>query len=154
VKVLRQFAALGGLCLVMLPVASGQSRDPWLGRWALNVQKSTYDGPPPYRRASCTIEPWNDGLKTICEMIRIRGGITHLEWAGRFDGKDYPVQGVEEYVTYAYTRVDERTYDVLVRLDGMVAARSRVTVSPDGGTMTTVTTQGKSVTTSVYERRR
>jgi hypothetical protein len=153
VKVLRQFAALGGLCVLILPVASGQPRDPWFGSWALNVQKSTYDGPPPYRRASCAIEPWNDGLKTICDMVRMRGGVTHLEWAGRFDGKEYPVQGVEEYVTYAYTRVDERSYDVVVRLDGMIAGRSRVTISPDGGTMTTVTTQGKSVTTSVYERR-
>ena len=141
------------VCLFLSSAGAAQPRDPWFGRWTLNVEKSTYDGPPPYRRASCTIEPWNDGLKTVCDMVRIRGGVTHLEWAGRFDGKDYPVQGVEEYVTYAYTRVDQRSYDVVVRLDGTVAARSRVTISADGRTMTTVTTQGKSVTTSVYERR-
>ena len=35
----------------------------------------------------------------------------HLEWTGKFDGNDYPVQGVEVVLTNAYRRVDDRTYD-------------------------------------------
>ncbi len=85
-------------------------------------------------------------------MVRVRGGVTHLEWAGRLDGRDYPVQGVEEHVTYAYTPRDERGYDVVIRLDGREAGRSRVTIAGDGRTMTVVTRQGGGLTTSVYRR--
>jgi hypothetical protein len=132
--------------------AAAQAQAPWFGAWSLDVQQSTYDGPPPYRRAACVIEPWNGGLKSVCDMVRVRGGVTHLEWAGRFDGKDYPVQGVEEYITYAYTLADSRNYDVAIKLDGTPVGQSRVTISADGRTMTIVTRQGKSVTTSVYRR--
>jgi hypothetical protein len=134
------------------PAGSAQNRGPWFGTWHLDVERSTYAGSAPYRRARCVIEPWNDGLKSVCEMVRVRGGVTHLEWAGRFDGKDYPVQGVEEYVTYAYTPRNERGYDVVIRLDGREAGRSRVTVSEDGRTMTVVTWQGREETRSVYRR--
>ena len=65
-------------------------------------------------------------------MVRPRGGVTHLEWTGQFDGRDYPVQGVEEFVTYAYQRIDDRTYDVITKLDGRPAATSRAVLSADG----------------------
>ena len=48
-------------------------------------RRSTYDpGPPPYKRATYTIEPWGgDGMKVIYDMVHPRGGVTHLEWQGR-----------------------------------------------------------------------
>jgi hypothetical protein len=154
------------LAMVMLPLTAWAvaarpvtpwepARDdaPWFGTWHLDVERSAYPGPAPYRRGTCVIEPWNDGLTSICDLVRVRGGVTHLEWTGRFDERDYPVHGVEEYVTYAYTLRDERGYDVIVKLDGKEAARSRVTVSDDRQTMTVVTNDGRSVTTSVYRRR-
>jgi hypothetical protein len=67
------------------------------------------------------------------------------------------VQGVEEYVTYAYQRIDDRTYDVITKLDGRPAATSRAEQSPDGQSITTTTagrdSRGVDVTTiTVYER--
>ena len=41
-------------------------------------------------------------MKVIYEMVHPRGGVTHLEWMGRIDGKDYPLQGIDAFVTYAY----------------------------------------------------
>jgi hypothetical protein len=154
------------VCLAMLALAASataarpvtawtlaQSAAPWFGTWHLDVERSTYAGPAPYRRATCVIEPWNDdGLKSTCDMVRVRGGVTHLEWAGRFDGSDHPVQGVEEYVTYAYTPRDDRGYDVVIKLDGREAARSRVIVSDDDRTMTVETNDGNNVTRSIYRR--
>lgn len=148
--------AIGGLTLV--PSIAGQIQPAWFGTWTLNLAKSTYDpGPPPYTRATYTIELWEDGLKVTYDMVRPRGGITHLEWTGKVDGTDYSVQGVEEFVTYAYRRVDDRTYDIVTKVDGNVAATSRAVLSPDGKTITTVTTgtgaQGNTVTaTTVYEK--
>ncbi|HEX4997411.1 MAG TPA: hypothetical protein VFY29_04260 [Terriglobia bacterium] len=132
---------------------------PWLGEWRLNMEKSDFrSGPPTFKRVTCVIEPWEDGVRVIYDIVGTRGGVTHTEWSGRFDGRDYPVQGVDTALTNAYTRIDDRTYDIVTRVEGIVEATARVTVSPDGQTITTLTTirnrqAGNIVTTTVYERR-
>jgi hypothetical protein len=132
--------------------------DPWFGTWTLNLSRSIYEpGPPPYTRASYVIEPVNDRIKVTYDMVYPRGGTTHMEWTGKFDGRPYQLQGVDEYVTYAYRRVDDRTYDVELRIDDRLAGVSRVTLSPDGRVITTTTTgrdsTGRRVTTTtVYEK--
>jgi hypothetical protein len=147
--------------LVTPNVASGQDEllDPgWFGLWRLNLDRSTYrPGPAPYRRATYRIEPHAEGIRVVYDMVRPRGGVTHLEWTGRFDGRDYPVQGVEEVVTYAYRRIDAKSYDVVTKLDGRPAATSRAVLSADGRSITTTTagrdSRGVDVTTiTVYER--
>ena len=79
------------------------------------------------------------------------------EWRGKADGRDYPVAGVEVVVTAAYTRVDDRTFSVIQKLDGRVSATGKLVLSPDGKTLTALTTspnaQGQDVTTTtVYDR--
>jgi len=140
------------LALVVLPgsAVAAQIPDSWLGSWTLNVARSIYAGPAPYRRASYRIERLGDGFRVIYDMVHPRGGTTHLEWSGRMDGRDYPLQGVDQAITYAYTPAGEGACDVVVRIDGRVAARSRVTVSADGGTMITRTAGS----TTVYEKQR
>ena len=81
------------------PAAAQVEVDPtWFGLWRLNLEKSIYrPGPPPYIRATYKIEPHVNRVRVLYDMMRPRGGVTHLEWKGRFDGRDYPVQGVEEF---------------------------------------------------------
>ena len=90
-------------------------------------------------------------------MVGTRGGITHMEWTGKFDGRDNAVQGVDYALTNAYTRVDDHSYQIIVKVDGAIAATARATVSPDGKTLTTLTTErnarGQGInTTAVYEK--
>jgi len=131
----------------------------WFGTWTLNLSKSTYvPGPPPYRRATYTIEPADDGLRVAYDMVLPRGGVNHLEWTGKIDGREYAVQGVGEPITYAYSQASDAEHEVLVKLDGRVIARSRIRLSADGRTMTTVTegvdVQARAVRSStVYEKR-
>lgn len=145
--------------LLQSPAVSHPVIDAWFGTWTLNLAKSTYTpGPPPYARAQYVIEPWQGAVKVTYDMVYPRGGTTHWEWTGRFDGQPHPLQGIDEYVTYAYQRVDDRTYDVVVRIDDRPAGASRVTLSTDGKTITT-TTKGKDATgrivttTTVYDKR-
>jgi hypothetical protein len=148
------FAAI----LLVPGLAARQAPPGWLGQWTLNVEKSVYNpGPPPYRRGTFTVQPHGDLVRVVYDLVRPRGGVTHMEWTGRFDGQDYPVHGVEAVVTNAYRRVGDRAFDVVVKLDGRVTATSRVTLSADGRTMTTETVgrnaQGNEVTTTtVYEK--
>lgn len=148
------------LALVALPATSAaQPPSSWFGTWSLNVARSTYDpGPPPYKRATYSIEPWgDDGMKVVYEMVHPRGGVTHLEWWGKLDGKDYQLQGIDAFVTYAYTRISPGAHETIVKMGGRMAAKSTVTVSSDGKTMTTTTkgvdSSGRAVrTVTVYEK--
>jgi hypothetical protein len=92
-------------------------------------------------------------ITIVDEMVRNRGGITHLEWTGKFDGTDYPVQGVELVLTNAYRRVDDHSYELIQKIDGAVVATSRLTLSPDGRTITTVNASKTASATTIYEKR-
>jgi len=129
-----------------------------VGTWNFNPAKSTANPDlVPFRRGTCRIEPWEDGFKVTYDLVRMRGGITHLEWTGKADGMDYAVQGVEVDVTNAYRRIDDRTYEIIQKVNGTVALVNRLTISPDGKTITTLAptrdAAGRPITiTTVYEK--
>ena len=104
-----------------------------------------------------TIEPWKDGLKVMYDMVGTRGGVTHVEWNGGFDNKDYPVQGIDYVMTNAYSRIDDRNYTIVTKRDGRISTTVKVSVSSDGRTLTAITTgrnaRGEEAsTTAVYDR--
>ncbi len=138
--------------------AAAQVSAAWLGTWTLNVGKSTYDpGPPPYRRGSFVVERLNDDVRIVSRLVRVRGGIVQTEWTGRFDGKDYPVQGIDEVLSYAYVPIDDHTWELVIKADGRIVGTSRARISADGRTLTTVTSargpRGNELrTTTVYEK--
>jgi hypothetical protein len=61
--------------------------------WKLNPAKSTTNSESRYKRVLLRIDPLEDGMSVVYDMVGTRGGITHMEWIGKLDGKDYPVQG-------------------------------------------------------------
>lgn len=127
---------------------------PWFGTWEQDFARSTRrEGPATYKRVTLSIEPTADGLIVIYDMVGTRGGVTHLEWTGRFDGQDYPVQGVDYVLTNAYRRIDDRSYEIVVKVDGEQAARARATVSADGETMRVETMDREGRTGALYIRR-
>jgi hypothetical protein len=149
-------ALLAGL-LAPCPAAA-REQAPWLGAWQLNPDKSSRRAvPSPYRRVSLRIEPAGDGLRVVYDMVGTRGGVTHMEWTGRFDGQDYAVQGVEYVLTNAYRRRDDRSYEIVIKVDGQIAATATASVAPGGKTLIVETAErdpgGRIVNTrAVYER--
>jgi hypothetical protein len=144
------------VAVALLAPGFGQSEEPasWLGTWLLDTSAAGSDGQ--YKRVTLRLEPWeNDGLRAIYDMVGRRGGVIHLEWAGKVDGRDYPVQGLDYVMTNAYTRIDARSYSILVKVDGIPRVTTLVTVSPDGTTMSAVTDDrsGRSPVTAVYRRK-
>ena len=127
-------AAAAFLVFLLYPALSeSQSLSGWLGTWHLDVPRSEWRaGPSPYARGTWKIERAADAVKMTYDLVGTRGGVTHMEWTGKFDGADYRLQGADAVVTYAYTQVDERTLDLMVKADGRPATRGRVTLSTDG----------------------
>ena len=141
------------IALGLLEPSAAQTEPSWFGIWKLNLARSTYSpGPPPFRRATRRIEGSGDRIKITDDHVRSRGGVTHLEWSGKFDGVDYPVQGVELVLTNAYRRIDDHTLELIQKIDGQVVATARLLISPDGRTITTVNSSSTASATTVYER--
>ena len=138
---------------------SGQDREPLFGTWRLNFAESTFaSGPPPYVRVTCKIDPWEDGLKVTYDMVGERGGVTHWEWMGKLDGKDYALQGIEEVVTNAYSRIADHVYEVVAKMDGRITSTTRIVISRDGKVMTVTSTvpnaqSHRVVKTAIYKKR-
>src|SRR5437762_5697087 len=144
------------ILLVVLMIMADPAEAPWFGTWNLHPGTSTAN-PSRFKRVSSRIEPTEDGLKVIYDMVGSRGGITHMEWSGKFDGKDYPVEGADYVLTNAYTRLNDHSYQIVIKVDGALAATATVVISPDGKTLTTLTNeknaQGQDIrTTTVYDK--
>jgi hypothetical protein len=91
-------------------------------------------------------------------MVGDRGGVTHREWIGKLDGKDYAMQGIEEVVTNAYTRISDRVYQVVAKVDGRITTTTQIEISPDSKVMTVTSdvsnAQGQRVVnTAIYKKR-
>ena len=136
---------------MLIMLAMPETEQPWIGTWKQANPDSRY------KRVISTIEPWQDGLKVTYDMVGIRGGVTHMEWSGKFDGKDYAVQGVDYVMTNAYTLLNNHSYRIVIKVDGAVAATATVEISPDGKKLVTVTSQGDArgqnvTSTAVYAK--
>ena len=146
--------------LLMASAADGRQPASWFGTWeqVLPPPASRFETPP-YKKVTTRIEPWDgDGVKVTYDMVRTRGGITHVEWTGRFDGRDYPVQGMDYDLTNAYRIISDNSYAIDIKVDGRMAATATAVVSPDGETLTVTTIEWRGrgselTTTAVYRRR-
>jgi hypothetical protein len=90
------------------------------------------------------------------DLVGMRGGVTHMEWTGRFDGADYRLQGPDATVTYAYTLLDPKTLNLVVKVDGRVTATAHVVLASDGTIIATTqagSARGPVTTISIYTRR-
>ena len=156
--VLKLSVVLLALAFSTTSTIHGQEQAPWVGTWQQVPPDKKWFDPWPYHKVTLRIEPWNDGVRVIYDMVRRRGGIQHMEWSGRFDGRDYPVAGVDYVLTNAYSQLSDRSYEIVVRVDGQAGAVATATVSDDGKTMTVDTAEkdgrGQTTkTTASYTRR-
>jgi hypothetical protein len=137
-----------GMLVVFCYLAGGVcfAADPHMGTWRLNEAKSkitsgtTKFTSVTFKDMFGNIKVANDGIDANCKPI-------HVEWSGKFDGKDYPVTGDPNVDTRSYTKVNDRTLHVTVKKNGKVTATAHTVVSADGksrtATVTGTTPKGK-----------
>ena len=145
------------IIFLVLTMLAADTQAPWFGSWKLDPTKSTGNSESRYKRVLLKIEPWEDGMRVIYDMVGTRGGVNHMEWTGRLDGKDYSVQGVDYVLTNSYSPLNDHSYRIVIKVDGALVATAYVVISPDRKNLTSTSTEknarGESVTTtSVYVR--
>src|SRR5438445_3341451 len=110
--------------------------DPQMGTWKLNEAKSKMT-PGTTKFNSVTFKNTFGNFKVTADGTDASGKPIHVEWSGKFDGKDYPVTGDPSADTRAYRKLNDRTVEMTVKKNGKVIVTGRSEVSADGKSRTT-----------------
>jgi|SRR5206468_3827569 len=144
------------LAFCFLGAAVCLAADPIMGTWKLNEAKSKIT-PGTMKFNTVTFKNMFGNIKVANDGIGPDGKPVHIEWSGKFDGKDYPVTGDPNGDTRSYTKVNDRTLHVTVKKNGKVTATAHTVVSADGksrtATVTGTTPKGKKFkNVAVYDK--
>ena len=123
------------LAFAFLAAAACLAADPQMGTWKLNEAKSKFT-PGTSKFNTVTFKSMFGQVKATQDGVSADGKPIHVEWSGKFDGKDYPVTGDPNGDTRAYAKVNDRTLHVTVKKNGKVTATAHTVVSADGKTRT------------------
>jgi hypothetical protein len=111
--------------------------DNWLGEWKLNVSESKYSPGPAPKSQTLRFEATKDGsIKLSSHTVEADGKSRDGSYVSKFDGQDVPWKGNPDADTSSAWRIDENTYENTWKKNGKVTITAKVTVSPDGKTLT------------------
>ncbi|MGH9577879.1 MAG: hypothetical protein ACRD3R_10625, partial [Terriglobales bacterium] len=121
---------------------SAQSKNPGMGTWKLNLEKSKYSPGPAPKSLTATFEPVGKGVKLTTEGISADGKPTATGYTANYDGKDVPLKGSPLADTVSLKRVDALTTTRTDKKDGKVVVTYKRVVAKDGKSFT-VAIKGK-----------
>ena len=142
------------LCLMSVPL--GFAQDAFIGIWKLKEAKSEFSLGAP-KNSIVVYEAEDDKVKVTVDSVSSDGKLTHYEWTGKFDGKEYPVTGDPLSDTRSYTKIDDRILGFNIMKGGKIITSGRIVVSGDGKsrtvTMSGTDAKGHRVSSNeVYEK--
>ena len=148
---------VAGLLVFTFPSFGFAQHQVFAGTWKVNVGKSKYEPGAAPKSETLRFEPVGDGFKVSLDGVNQQGPY-HSEATGKFDGVDVPVTATpprRATFTYAFRRIDERTWDIVIKVNGERRLLVRNVVSEDGKTMrgvSTVTNGGQVNQVVIYEK--
>src|SRR5512143_1514523 len=153
---MRKDALVWSLLLgVAIAVVGGTAfaGDNWVGTWKLNTEKSQLSGG--IRAQTLKYEATPAGIKLTSDGTDAQGKPMHGGYTSKFDGKDVPWTGNPMADTASPKKVDDNSYETAWKKGGKATVSAKVSVSPDGKTLTVTHTgtdlQGKAVSSvAVY----
>jgi hypothetical protein len=137
-------AALAALTLsvaCLAPAAQAQSKDPVIGTWKINAEKSKYDPGRPPKSLVTKFEPAGKGVKNTTEFVNAEGKAFTITYTAEYDGKDVPLAGSPTANAVAIKKLKDGSVERVDKKDGMVTSTMVRRVSKDGKTLT-VTQKG------------
>src|SRR4030095_3445285 len=123
------------LAFCFLAAATCFAADPQMGTWKLNEAKSKITAGT-LKNTHVVYSSMFGQVKIKSDGIDANGKPIHVEWSGKFDGKDYPVSGDPNSDARSYTKVNERTLATTNKKNGKVTATGQIVISPDGKSRT------------------
>src|SRR6059058_3189765 len=98
----RHLLALAAVFAVVLTPTAGSAqradlRRLVIGRWELNVAKSTFRPGPPPKSWTRVYEASGENVKYTDSTVAADGKVDVSGWTGGYDGKDYPAPGSPDF---------------------------------------------------------
>ena len=151
--------AVLGLLVLMVPQSVVAQNQLFVGNWKVNIAKSTYNPGPPPKSQTLRFEAAGERIKVSLDGVNVQGPF-HSEGTGKFDGVDVPVVATparQAKFTYAFRRIDDHTWEIVIKVNGERRILVHNVVSADGKTMkgvsTAVTPQGQTtLEVVIYEK--
>src|SRR5215469_14670344 len=116
---LRTLLLSVAVCLVAAAVSFASDAN--MGTWKLNEAKSKMSAKAP-KNNTVVYEMSGDNVKVTVDGTDTDGKPTHNEWTGKFDGKDYPLNGDPNADTRSYKKIDDHTMELTNKKDGKATA--------------------------------
>jgi hypothetical protein len=145
---MKSATLVAGLLVFMVQFTVAQNQL-FVGSWKVDVAKSTYQPGPAPKSEILRFEPVGEGFKVSLDGVNQQGPY-HSESTGQFDGIDVPVVATparQARFTYAFSRIDDHTWEIAIKVNGERRILVHNVVSDDGKTMrgvsTAVTNQGQ-----------
>jgi hypothetical protein len=139
--------AIGYVAVVLL-VAMATTQlfakdNPLFGTWKLNLAKSKYTGIPAPKELTRSVAADGDAVKYVNSGTAADGSSISFTFTVKYDGMDYPITGKAPYDAdmIAIKRVNDYTYEAVLKKGGQVVGTTKVMVSKDGK-VTTLTGTG------------
>jgi hypothetical protein len=154
---MKRAILVAGLLMFMAHSFAFAQNQLFAGTWKVDVAKSKYEPGAAPRSEILRFEPVGDGFKVSLDGVNQQGPY-HSEAIGKFDGVDVPVVATparQATFTYAFSRIDERTWEIAIKVNGQRQLIVRNVVSEDGKTMrgvSTVTSRGQINQAVIYEK--
>ena len=157
-----QWPVVAALCFVVAPI-SGSAQRPDLrrlviGRWELNVAKSSFRPGPPPKSLTRVYEASGENVKYTDSLVDADGTADVSGWTGSYDGKDSPIAGSPDVDAQAIKASDPFRSTFTLKKAGKVVGTGTRVISQDGKVMTirvkVTNAQGQTFTNvRVFEKR-
>jgi len=133
-----------------LPAQTPSVKNPIVGKWRLNLEKSKFESGPPPKGQTRQYSLRHDGLIVAnIWSINAQGIPSFTQAVSKYDGKDYgqynqttletfQATGTQGGNTQAFAMIDTYNVEITNKVDGRITVTSRRTVSEDRKTMTHV----------------
>jgi len=154
---MKKAILVAGLLVFTVPRLAPAQNQQLMGTWKVDVAKSKYEPGAAPKNETLRFEPVGDGFKVSLDGVNQQGPY-HSEATGKFDGADVPVVATparQARFTYAFSRIDDRTWEIVIKVNGERRLLVRNVVSEDGNTMksvSTVTDRGQVNQVVLYEK--
>lgn len=126
---------LAGVLLSFASSAPAQNNT-FFGTWRQNLSKSKIARGAPQKDRILVISPYgqNGWMRVVLNQSQ-KGEWMEEHFLVTLDGKDYPTMGNDPRMV-SVKRIDGSTVEVSLKRDGKVSSVQRLTLSPDGKTLT------------------
>jgi hypothetical protein len=122
--------------LIMNAASSADAPNPFIGKWALNLEKSTFHPGPSGIKSQTVIvtEAPGSATHTVIDTVGADGSTYHVEFTSASNGKSVPTTGDPDSDSVVLTSLNPNTVNEVFLKAGKPTGTGTLTVSKSGKT--------------------